>query len=54
MIHFYFWQIKTVKVSNVSMTATEKDMKEFFSFSGDIQYVEMQKLDSSILMIVIV
>jgi len=29
------------------MIATEKDIKEFFSFSGDIQYVEMQKLDPS-------
>ncbi|KAK2385584.1 binding partner of ACD11 [Trifolium repens] len=35
--------IKTVKVSNVSMDATEKDVKEFFSFSGDIHYVEMQR-----------
>ncbi|PNX76343.1 protein vip1-like [Trifolium pratense] len=25
------------------MDATEKDIKEFFSFSGDIQYVEMQR-----------
>ncbi|XVE57397.1 hypothetical protein DITRI_Ditri04bG0087800 [Diplodiscus trichospermus] len=34
--------IKTVKVSNVSLGATERDIKEFFSFSGDIEYVEMQ------------
>ncbi|CAL5215304.1 unnamed protein product [Lathyrus oleraceus] len=34
--------IKTVKVSNVTAAATENDIKEFFSFSGDIQYVEMQ------------
>ncbi|KAL5794545.1 hypothetical protein ACOSP7_003139 [Xanthoceras sorbifolium] len=34
--------IKTVKVSNVSLGATERDIKEFFSFSGDIAYVEMQ------------
>lgn len=40
---FYFWQIKTIKVSNVSMATTEKDIKEFFSFSGDIKYVEMQR-----------
>ncbi|OWM88259.1 binding partner of ACD11 1-like [Punica granatum] len=32
----------TVKVSNVSLGATERDIKEFFSFSGDIEYVEMQ------------
>lgn len=31
-----------MKVSNVSMKATDKDLKEFFSFSGDIQYVQMQ------------
>ncbi|KAK1279038.1 hypothetical protein QJS04_geneDACA018780 [Acorus gramineus] len=35
--------IRTVKVSNISLAATEKDIKEFFSFSGDIEYVEMQK-----------
>ncbi|EOY25166.1 RNA-binding family protein isoform 1 [Theobroma cacao] len=35
-------QIKTVKVSNVSLGATQRDVKEFFSFSGDIEYVEMQ------------
>ncbi|KAJ8554180.1 hypothetical protein K7X08_024858 [Anisodus acutangulus] len=32
---------KTVKVSNVSLGASEQDIKEFFSFSGDIEYVEM-------------
>ncbi|ERN15517.1 binding partner of ACD11 1 [Amborella trichopoda] len=34
--------IRTVKVSNVSLGATEQDIKEFFSFSGDIEYVEMK------------
>ncbi|KAJ7943859.1 binding partner of ACD11 1 [Quillaja saponaria] len=34
--------IKTVKVSNVSLGATERDIAEFFSFSGDIEYVEMR------------
>ncbi|CAN1827509.1 Binding partner of ACD11 1 [Linum perenne] len=34
--------VNTVKVSNVSMKATDKELKEFFSFSGDIQYVQMQ------------
>ncbi|XP_042952100.1 binding partner of ACD11 1-like [Carya illinoinensis] len=33
---------KTVKVSNVSLGASERDIKEFFSFSGDIEYVEMR------------
>lgn len=37
-------QVKTVKVSNVSLGASERDLKEFFSFSGDIAYVEMQRL----------
>ncbi|KAK1272701.1 hypothetical protein QJS04_geneDACA012161 [Acorus gramineus] len=36
---------KTVKVSNVSLGASERDIKEFFSFSGDIEYVEMQSAD---------
>lgn len=34
--------IKTVKVSNLSLGATERDVNEFFSFSGDIEYVEMR------------
>ncbi|CAL0311797.1 unnamed protein product [Lupinus luteus] len=37
--------IKTVKVSNVSLGATERDIKEFFSFSGDIVYVELKSHD---------
>ncbi|KAF8118532.1 hypothetical protein N665_0004s0017 [Sinapis alba] len=32
----------TVKVSNVSVGATERELKEFFSFSGEIVYLEMQ------------
>ncbi|KAJ8762992.1 hypothetical protein K2173_023197 [Erythroxylum novogranatense] len=35
-------EIRTVKVSNVSLEATEQDVKEFFSFSGEIQYIELQ------------
>lgn len=34
-------QIRTVQVSNISLAASERDIKEFFSFSGDIQFVEM-------------
>lgn len=34
-------QVKSVKVSNVSLGANERDLQEFFSFSGDIEYVEM-------------
>ncbi|KAK7252505.1 hypothetical protein RIF29_36488 [Crotalaria pallida] len=37
--------IKTVKVSNVSLGATERDIQEFFSFSGDIEYVELKSHD---------
>lgn len=36
---------RTVKVSNVSLGASEQDIKEFFSFSGDIEYVEMKSGD---------
>lgn len=43
-LFFLFLQIRTVKVSNISLAVTERDIKEFFSFSGDIQYVEMQRL----------
>ena len=41
-------QIRTVKVSNVSLGATLQDVKEFFSFSGDIEYVEMRRLPSEV------
>ncbi|OMO96525.1 hypothetical protein COLO4_15225 [Corchorus olitorius] len=34
--------IRSVKVSNVSLGASEQDIKEFFSFSGEIEHVEMQ------------
>ncbi|KAF2308818.1 hypothetical protein GH714_020459 [Hevea brasiliensis] len=34
--------VRTVKVCNVSLGATERDLKEFFSFSGDIEYVEVR------------
>lgn len=40
----FLLQIKSVKVSNVSLGATLQDVQEFFSFSGDIFYVEMQRL----------
>lgn len=42
MVLFKF-QVMTVKVSNVSLGASEQDLKEFFSFSGDIEYVEMKR-----------
>ncbi|KAJ6712116.1 SERINE/ARGININE-RICH SPLICING FACTOR [Salix purpurea] len=38
----YSGLVRTVKVSNVSLGASERDLKEFFSFSGDIEYVEMK------------
>lgn len=44
-------QVKTVKVSNVSLSATMQDIKEFFSFSGDIEYVEMQRFVSAMLLV---
>ncbi|AQL02601.1 Binding partner of ACD11 1 [Zea mays] len=37
--------VRTVKVTNVSLSATVQDIKEFFSFSGDIDHVEMQSGD---------
>lgn len=33
-----------MKVINVSLSASEQDIKEFFSFSGDIEYIEMKRL----------
>ncbi|XP_019184190.1 PREDICTED: binding partner of ACD11 1-like [Ipomoea nil] len=34
--------VRTVKVCNVSLSASQEDIMEFFSFSGEIEYVEMQ------------
>ncbi|KAJ0987586.1 hypothetical protein J5N97_005942 [Dioscorea zingiberensis] len=39
--------VKTVLVSNISLAATERDVKEFFSFSGDIDYIEIQSESAS-------
>lgn len=44
ILAMFFLQVRTVKVSNVSLGASERDIKEFFSFSGDIEYVEMRRL----------
>uniref|UniRef100_A0A9I9EFD2 RRM domain-containing protein n=1 Tax=Cucumis melo TaxID=3656 RepID=A0A9I9EFD2_CUCME len=35
--------IETVKVNNVSLGVSERDIKEFFSFFGDIEYLKMQR-----------
>ncbi|CAD6253617.1 unnamed protein product [Miscanthus lutarioriparius] len=35
--------VRTIKVTNVPLSATAENMKEFFSFSGDIEYVEMRR-----------
>jgi len=43
VLHVFYLQVKTIKVGNVSLGASEQDLKEFFSFSGDIEYVEMQR-----------
>eukprot|EP00270_Netrium_digitus_P002111 TRINITY_DN1235_c0_g1_i4.p1 TRINITY_DN1235_c0_g1~~TRINITY_DN1235_c0_g1_i4.p1 ORF type:complete len:311 (+),score=55.24 TRINITY_DN1235_c0_g1_i4:126-1058(+) len=38
----------TVKVSNVSTKATEKDISDFFSFCGDVSSIETRKIDDSV------
>ncbi|KAI3408475.1 RRM domain-containing protein [Psidium guajava] len=40
-------EIKTIKVSNISPNVTDHDIREFFSFSGNIQYVEMRRESES-------
>ncbi|KAL2545565.1 RNA-binding (RRM/RBD/RNP motif) family protein [Forsythia ovata] len=37
--------VRTVKVSNVSLGASEQDIKEFFSFSGEIEHVELKSVN---------
>ncbi|XP_074368012.1 binding partner of ACD11 1-like isoform X1 [Apium graveolens] len=34
--------VKSVSVNNVSLTASENDIREFFSFSGDIECIDLQ------------
>jgi RNA recognition motif-containing protein len=41
------FQVRTVKVSNLSHGASEQDVREFFSFSGEIEHVEMQGYHSN-------
>jgi hypothetical protein len=43
LIAHLFFQVKTVKVSHLSLNALKREITEFFSFSGDIEYVEMQR-----------
>ncbi|KAL6911846.1 hypothetical protein ACP4OV_000651 [Aristida adscensionis] len=42
---FVLCMVGTVKVHNVSLKASEQDLSEFFSFSGDIVHVEMKGYD---------
>ncbi|KAL6842902.1 hypothetical protein ACP4OV_027215 [Aristida adscensionis] len=35
--------VRTIKVTNVPASATAENMKEFFAFSGEIEYVEMRR-----------
>lgn len=44
LIYLSLLQVRTVKVSNVSHGANEHDIREFFSFSGEIENVELQRL----------
>lgn len=36
-------QIRTVQVGHVSDLATEREIHEFFSFSGDIDHIEIRQ-----------
>lgn len=36
-------EVHTVRVSNVSPKATEHDIQDFFSFSGEIEHIELHK-----------
>ncbi|XP_020082080.1 binding partner of ACD11 1-like isoform X1 [Ananas comosus] len=38
-------ELRTVRVGNISDLAGEREIREFFSFSGDIEYVEIQSGD---------
>ncbi|XP_019176527.1 PREDICTED: binding partner of ACD11 1-like [Ipomoea nil] len=36
-------EVRTLKVSNISVSATEDDIKEFFSYPADMHFIEMQR-----------
>lgn len=36
-------KVKTIKVGNIARTVSAKEIRDFFSFSGKIKYVEMQR-----------
>ncbi|KAF0907440.1 hypothetical protein E2562_017375 [Oryza meyeriana var. granulata] len=38
-----FMAARTIKVTNISLSATADNIKEFFSFSGEVEYVEMRR-----------
>ncbi|CAH8271331.1 unnamed protein product [Arabidopsis lyrata] len=40
-------QIRSVKVGNLSSGATEHDIKEFFSFSGEVESIDIQSNEHS-------
>lgn len=39
----YCYQTRTVQVGHVSDLATEREIHEFFSFSGEIEHIEIRK-----------
>nr|GMD24778.1 binding partner of ACD11 1-like isoform X2 [Ipomoea batatas] len=36
-------EVRTLKVSNISVSASEDDIKEFFSYPGDLHFIEVQR-----------
>lgn len=45
---FLIMQTKTVQVGNLSDLATEREIHDFFSFSGDIQHIEIRRESSNL------
>ncbi|KAL3357704.1 hypothetical protein AABB24_018087 [Solanum stoloniferum] len=39
----YFQEVRTVRVGNVSDLAAEREVREFFSFSGEIEHIEIRR-----------
>lgn len=44
LIFMFLAQIRTVQVRNLSDLASEREIHEFFSFSGDIEHIEIRGL----------
>lgn len=49
-----FWQTRTVQVKQLSDLASEREIHEFFSFSGEIEGIQIQRYFYFFIIIIII